>query len=358
MARKSRTAVLKRQRELKKAEKAAAQAREARDAREASRRRAVRGHRGRAGGLRLPVEDEERTAVVGASRERRQHAPSSHWSGVADEPLIAVFVDYENLAIGVRQMRKGTFQIELVLRRLLEKGRIVYKRAYCDWGNYRDAVREFHTQGIELIDIPQSKASGKNSADIHMVVDALDLCHQKDHIDVVRAGLGRQRLLAARREAQGERQARDRLRREELDLRSADRQLRRVHLLRRPDPRGRAEEAEAGRAAQEGGSRGRATRGRSARRWSRACARSSATTTRSGARCSSRRSAASTRASTRATTARRSFAEMLEMAREGGPASSSSTTRAAATTSCARSGGVARGIRARAAQQRELEPEA
>jgi len=102
---------------------------------------------------------------------------------LADEPLIAVFVDYENLAIGVRRMRKGSFQIDLVLRRLLEKGRIVYKRAYCDWGNYRDAVREFHTQGVELVDIPQSKASGKNSADIHMVVDALDLCHQKNHID-------------------------------------------------------------------------------------------------------------------------------------------------------------------------------
>jgi len=100
-----------------------------------------------------------------------------------DERLIAVFVDYENLAIGVRRMRKGSFAIDLVLRRLLEKGRIVYKRAYCDWGNYRDAVREFHTQGVELIDIPQSKASGKNSADIHMVVDALDLCNQKNHID-------------------------------------------------------------------------------------------------------------------------------------------------------------------------------
>ena len=77
---------------------------------------------------------------------------------LADEPLIAVFVDYENLAIGVRRMRKGSFQIDLVLRRLLEKGRIVYKRAYCDWGNYRDAVREFHTQGVELIDIPQSRS--------------------------------------------------------------------------------------------------------------------------------------------------------------------------------------------------------
>jgi len=102
---------------------------------------------------------------------------------VADEPLIAVFIDYENLAIGVRRMGKGKFLIDVVLRRLLEKGRIVYKRAYCDWSNYRDAVREFHTNGVELVDIPQTRASGKNSADIHMVVDALDLCYQKDHID-------------------------------------------------------------------------------------------------------------------------------------------------------------------------------
>ena len=102
---------------------------------------------------------------------------------MADEPLIAVFVDFENLALGVRELG-GKFQVELVLKRLLEKGRIVYKRAYCDWSNYRNAVAEFHSQGIELIDIPQSKISGKNSADIHMVVDALDLCYAKEHIDI------------------------------------------------------------------------------------------------------------------------------------------------------------------------------
>jgi uncharacterized protein (TIGR00288 family) len=81
-------------------------------------------------------------------------------------------------------MRKGGFKIDLVMRRILEKGRIVFKRAYCDWGRYRSAVREFHLQGIELVDIPQSKVSGKNSADIRMVVDALDLCHMKQHVDV------------------------------------------------------------------------------------------------------------------------------------------------------------------------------
>ena len=103
---------------------------------------------------------------------------------MSDEPLIAVFVDFENLAIGVRQMRAGQFKIQLILKRLLEKGRIVFKRAYCDWNNYQDAMQEFHAQGVEMIDIPQTKVSGKNSADIRMVVDALDLCYSKDHIDI------------------------------------------------------------------------------------------------------------------------------------------------------------------------------
>ena len=103
---------------------------------------------------------------------------------MADEPLIAVFVDFENLAIGARESKHGAFRIELVLKRLLEKGRIVYKRAYCDWSGYRSESREFHRHGIEMIDIPQTKMSGKNSADIHMVVDALDLCYAKQHIDI------------------------------------------------------------------------------------------------------------------------------------------------------------------------------
>ena len=102
---------------------------------------------------------------------------------MSDEPLIAVFVDFENLAIGSRDMKWGRFQIDVVLKRLLEKGRIVYKRAYCDWSNYRTEVREFHKHGVEMVDIPQTKTSGKNSADIHMVVDAIDLAYAKDHID-------------------------------------------------------------------------------------------------------------------------------------------------------------------------------
>jgi uncharacterized protein (TIGR00288 family) len=103
---------------------------------------------------------------------------------MAQEPLIAVFVDFENLALGARDMKAGKYDIQLVLKRLLEKGRIVFKRAYCDWSNYRDYMREFHSQGVEMIDIPQTRHSGKNSADIHMVVDAIDLCYAKQHIDI------------------------------------------------------------------------------------------------------------------------------------------------------------------------------
>jgi uncharacterized protein (TIGR00288 family) len=103
---------------------------------------------------------------------------------MSEEPLIAVFVDYENLALGARDSKWRQLNIDLILRRLLEKGRIVYKRAYCDWSQYRNDVRDFHARGIELIDIPRSKMSGKNSADIRMVVDALDLCYSKDHIEI------------------------------------------------------------------------------------------------------------------------------------------------------------------------------
>lgn len=103
---------------------------------------------------------------------------------MSEEPLIAVFVDYENLALGARDSKWRQLNIDLILRRLLEKGRIVYKRAYCDWSQYRNDVRDFHARGIELIDIPRSKMSGKNSADIRMVVDALDLCYSKEHIEI------------------------------------------------------------------------------------------------------------------------------------------------------------------------------
>ena len=100
-----------------------------------------------------------------------------------DERKIAVFIDFENVAMGVRESRYGNFDINLVLKRLVEKGKITVKRAYSDWHRYSEFKRAFHQAAIELIDVPQSRYSGKNSADIRMVVDALDLSYQRDHID-------------------------------------------------------------------------------------------------------------------------------------------------------------------------------
>ncbi len=100
-----------------------------------------------------------------------------------DERKIAVFIDFENVAMGVRESRHGNFDINLVLKRLVEKGKITVKRAYSDWHRYAEFKRAFHQAAIELIDVPQTRYSGKNSADIRMVVDALDLSYQRDHID-------------------------------------------------------------------------------------------------------------------------------------------------------------------------------
>jgi len=102
---------------------------------------------------------------------------------VNDEKRIALFCDLENIALGVRDSDIKKFDINLVLERLVEKGRIIVKKAYADWDNYRDFKRAFHEAGIELIDIPKRRYSGKNSADIKMVVDAMDVSYAKDHID-------------------------------------------------------------------------------------------------------------------------------------------------------------------------------
>jgi uncharacterized LabA/DUF88 family protein len=99
-----------------------------------------------------------------------------------EEHKIALFIDFENIALGVRDTNYKTFEIQLVLARLLEKGKVVARRAYADWERYGAYKRPFHEAGIELIDIPLKAYSGKNSADIRMVVDALDLCYAKEHV--------------------------------------------------------------------------------------------------------------------------------------------------------------------------------
>jgi len=95
---------------------------------------------------------------------------------------LSIFIDFENIALGARDAKYKKFDIHLVLQRLIEKGRIVYKKAYADWTRYSEYKREFHEAAIELIDIPQRNYTGKNSADIRMVVDAMDLANSKTHI--------------------------------------------------------------------------------------------------------------------------------------------------------------------------------
>ena len=96
---------------------------------------------------------------------------------------MAVFCDFENVALGVRDAKYAKFDIGKVLEKLLLKGSIVVKKAYCDWERYKEFKAPMHEASFELIEIPHVRMSGKNSADIRMVVDALDLCYTKSHVD-------------------------------------------------------------------------------------------------------------------------------------------------------------------------------
>jgi uncharacterized protein (TIGR00288 family) len=96
---------------------------------------------------------------------------------------LALFCDFENVALGVREAKYAQFDINKVLERLLLKGSIVVKKAYCDWERYKDFRAPMHYASFELIEVPHVSQSGKNSADIRMVVDALDLCYTKSHVD-------------------------------------------------------------------------------------------------------------------------------------------------------------------------------
>jgi len=97
--------------------------------------------------------------------------------------ILSLFCDFENIALGVRDANYATFDINQILDRLLVKGTIVVKKAYCDWDRYKKFKAPMHEAAFELIDIPHVRQSGKNSADIRMVVDALDLCYTKSHVD-------------------------------------------------------------------------------------------------------------------------------------------------------------------------------
>ena len=100
-----------------------------------------------------------------------------------NDSTIAVYLDLENIVLGARDANYPKFDIKNIVERLLLKGHIVVKKAYCDFGRYDDFKRGLHEAAFELIDIPHVRQSGKNSADIRMVVDALDLCYTKGHVD-------------------------------------------------------------------------------------------------------------------------------------------------------------------------------
>ena len=99
------------------------------------------------------------------------------------ERTLAVFIDFENLALGFRGKRDRRFEIRKVLERLVEKGKLIVKKAYADWADYAEYKKPLHEAAIELIEIPKRAMTGKNSADIRLCVDALDLCYSKEHID-------------------------------------------------------------------------------------------------------------------------------------------------------------------------------
>ncbi len=100
-----------------------------------------------------------------------------------DEQRLALFIDFENIAIGVRDAHYRKFDVNLVLERLLDKGKLLVKKAYADWSRYSDYKRSFHESAIELIEVPQKSIGGKNSADIRLVVDAMDMSFQKEHVN-------------------------------------------------------------------------------------------------------------------------------------------------------------------------------
>ncbi len=118
---------------------------------------------------------------------RRQESPplpdKNTMATLPEITNMALFCDFENIALGVRDAKFAQFDIRRVLERLLLKGSIVVKKAYCDWERYKEFKATMHEAAFELIEIPHVRQSGKNSADIRMVVDALDLCYTKAHVD-------------------------------------------------------------------------------------------------------------------------------------------------------------------------------
>jgi len=114
---------------------------------------------------------------------RNEHRKNEPMAASPDNLSMALFCDFENVALGVRDLGHERFDIKPILERLLLKGSIVVKKAYCDWDRYKAFKATMHEANFELIEIPHVRQSGKNSADIRLVVDALDLCYTKSHVN-------------------------------------------------------------------------------------------------------------------------------------------------------------------------------
>jgi uncharacterized protein (TIGR00288 family) len=161
------------------------------DGESSGRRRKRRRRRRRGRSEESSVDDDSRRSVrapmkmtsPGPSPERGMFFSPIDRPPYGEERKLAMFCDFENIALGVRDSEIKKLDIELILARLLEKGKLIVKKAYADWERYSDYKRPFHEAAIELIDIPQKYYSGKNSADIKLVVDAMDLCYSKEHLD-------------------------------------------------------------------------------------------------------------------------------------------------------------------------------
>lgn len=117
------------------------------------------------------------------SRESTGGTAGSNTQTPLEERRLAVICDLENITLGLRQSGAGDFDIELVLQRLLDKGRIDIKRAYADWERHRGGKQSFHKAGMELIDLPPRQPSGRSGAEIRIAVDAMELCYSKQHLD-------------------------------------------------------------------------------------------------------------------------------------------------------------------------------
>src|SRR6201990_2961009 len=132
----------------------------------------------RPGPTRAPARD-----ARAHDRDNNNPTEEQDMANSPDVTSMALFCDFENVALGVRETHHEKFDIKLVLERLLLKGSIVVKKAYCDWERYKGFKSAMHEASFELIEIPHVRQSGKNSADIRLVVDALDLCYTKSHVN-------------------------------------------------------------------------------------------------------------------------------------------------------------------------------